>query len=258
MHRLQIDLWPTASTTSGRARRTLLSVRSSNVPVFVSGTVRSADLKTVTLTVIFARSSVDLDTMPASSAYKIPQTDLHTHASGSTSNPPSPMSSSRCIHSLKMSGSSLKLSGTECIAVRRKIHCEERQYTSGSLPQSLIDVMLFMLFTVIRTHATSHGFVELVNNDQHRLWYVETCEHHSQPLWVDGILCHLEIDEEHPQRHSPSLSEFLLLAHDEFLKYIPPRYKGRAGTPPRIVIAQGDAFTPGLRPTKSWHHSSNH
>ena len=125
MHRLRIYLRPVASTTSDGAGRTLLSVRSSVVFVFVSGTVRPADSKTVTMTVIFARSSVDLDTMPASSAYSVPQTDLRTHASGSTSNPPSPNSSSRRTNSLEMSGSSLKLSGMECIAVRRKIHREE-------------------------------------------------------------------------------------------------------------------------------------
>ena len=55
---------------------------------------------------------------------------------------------------------------------------------------------------------------------------------------------------------SPSSSEFLPSAHDEALKYIPPRYKGRAGTPPRVVIAQGEAITPGLRTTKPRHHSN--
>ena len=35
--------------------------------------------------IIFARPSVDLDTMPPSSAYNMPQIDLRIHASGSTS-----------------------------------------------------------------------------------------------------------------------------------------------------------------------------
>ena len=125
MRRLHIYPWPASSTTSNGARRTLLSVRSSIVSALMSGTVRSDDSKTVTMTLIFARFYVDLDTMPASSAYSIAQTDLRTHASGSTSNPPSPKSSSICTKSLKMLGSSLKLGGTECIAVRRKRHCEE-------------------------------------------------------------------------------------------------------------------------------------
>ena len=56
--------------------------------------------------------------------------------------------------------------------------------------------MPFIVFTVIRTHASSHIFVEPASNSQDRLWYAETCEHHPQPLSVDGVLCHLEIDEE--------------------------------------------------------------
>ena len=78
--------------------------------------------------------------------------------------------------------------------------------------------MPFIVFTVIRTHASSHVFVELANNGQHRLWYAETCEHHPQPISVDGVLCHLEIDEEHQQRDSPRWSEFFQSAHDEFPK----------------------------------------
>ena len=197
----------------------LLSVRSGIVSVFVLGTARSADSKTVTMTLIFARSSVDLDAMPASSAYSIPETDLRTHASGSTSNLPSPKSSSRCTKSLKMSGSSLKLGGTECIALRQKyIPKKRRQYTF--LPQSVSDVILFIVFTVIRAHVISHVFEDLANNDQHRHGYAETCEHRPQPLSVDGVLCHLEIDEKHQQRNSPSSSEFLQSAHDECLKLI--------------------------------------
>ena len=106
--------------------------------------------------------------------------------------------------------------------------------------------MPFIVFTVVRRHARSHDFVELGNNGQHRLWYAETCEYHPQPLSVDGALCHLEIDEEHQQRNFPSSSEFLPSAHNECLKHILPRYKGRVGTPPRVVMAHGNAITPGL------------
>ena len=53
-----------------------------------SDTVRPAASKTVTMTVIlFARPSADLDTIPASSAYSMPQTALRTHASGSELTP---------------------------------------------------------------------------------------------------------------------------------------------------------------------------
>ena len=45
--------------------------------------------------------------------------------------------------------------------------------------------MPFIVFTVIRTHASLHVFVELANNGQHRLGYAETCEHHPPPLSVD-------------------------------------------------------------------------
>ena len=72
---------------------------------------------------------------------------------------------------------------------------ERRQYTS--LPPSLNDGKSFIVLTVIHTHASSHAFGELANSGQHRLVYAETCEHHPQPLSVDGGLCHLEIDEEH-------------------------------------------------------------
>ena len=125
MHRLGTFLWPAFSTTSGGAGRTLLSARSSIASVFVSGTVRTADSKTFTMKLIFAWVPVDIDTMHPLSAYSIPQTDLLSHASGSTSNPLSLKSSSRCTKSFKMSASSLKLGGMECVAVRRKIHCEE-------------------------------------------------------------------------------------------------------------------------------------
>ena len=115
-----------------------------------------------------------------------------------------------------------------------KIQCEEAATVHILEPQSLSDVMPFIVFTVIRTPESSHVFVELTKNDQHRLGYAETCEHHPQPLSVDGILWHLEIDEEHQQRDSPSSSEFLQAAHNECLKYIIPRYKGWAGTPPGL------------------------
>ena len=143
----------------------------------------------------------------------------------------------------------ISLCGEKYVAKNR------RQYTS--VPQSLSDVMPFIVFAVIRTHASSHAFVELANNDQHRHWYAETCEHHPPPFSVDGAICHLDIDEEHQQRDSPSASEFLPSVHDECLKSILSRYKGRADTPPRVVIAQCDAITPGLRTMKSRHHSSN-
>ena len=54
MHRLHKNFWPAASTTSGEAAKTLMSVRSSVVSVSVSATVRPSDAKTVTLTVMFA------------------------------------------------------------------------------------------------------------------------------------------------------------------------------------------------------------
>ena len=122
---IYIYIWPAASTTSGGAGKTLLSVQGSIVSVCVSGTVRCADSKTVTMTPVFAMVFVDLDTMTASSACSIPQINLRTHGSGSTSNPPSPKSSSRCTKSFQMSGSSLKLGRTECVAVRREKFCEE-------------------------------------------------------------------------------------------------------------------------------------
>ena len=143
MNRLRIYLWPTASTTSGGAGRTVLSVRSSIVSVFGSRTVRFADCQKVTMTLSFARCSVDFDTLPASSAYSIPQTDHRAHASGSIFNPPSTKSSSTCTKSLEMSGSSLKLSRTQCTVVRRKLHYEEEATQYTSLPQSLSDVMPF-------------------------------------------------------------------------------------------------------------------
>ena len=132
---------------------------------------------------------------------------------------------------------------------------KRRQYTS--LPQSLSDVMLVIVFTVTRTLASSHAFVELANNGQHCLWYAEKCEHHPPPLSVHRALL-LEIDEKHQERDSPRSSMFLTSAHDECIKYVFPRQKGRAGTPLRVSPAQGDAITPGLRTTKSRHHPSNH
>ena len=114
------------------------------------------------------------------------------------------------------------------------------------------------VFTAICTHASSHAFVELDNDGQHRLWYAKTCKHHPQPLSVDGAQRHLEVDEEHQERDSPSSSEFLPSAHDECLKYVLLRDKGKAGTLPSVVFAQADASTPGLRTTKSSHHQSNH
>ena len=65
-----------------------MSVRSSFVPVSFTDTVSPAASKTVTMTVIiFVRTTADLDTMPASSAYSKPETGLHTYSSGSTSTP---------------------------------------------------------------------------------------------------------------------------------------------------------------------------
>ena len=75
--------------------------------------------------------------------------------------------------------------------------------------------MPFIVFTVIGAHASSHVFVDLTNNDQHRYGHAETCQHHPQPLSVDGGLLYLDIDEEHQQRDPPSSSEFLQSAHDE-------------------------------------------
>ena len=83
------------------------------------------------------------------------------------------------------------------------------------MPQSLSDVKPFRVLTVIRTHASSHAFVELAGNGQHLAWYAEACEHHPQQLSVDGVICFLEIDEARLQGGSPSSSEFLQSAHDE-------------------------------------------
>ena len=153
MHRLHTYFWPAVSITSGGAGRTLLRVRGGVVSFFVSRTVRPAVSKTVTMTGF----SVDLHTTPASSAYRISRTGLRTYASGSTSNPPSPKSSSRCTKSSKNLGPhcnlaerNVSLCGEKYIAKKR------RQYTS--LPQSLSGVMPFIVFTVIHTHESSHAF----------------------------------------------------------------------------------------------------
>ena len=191
MHRLHTYLWPAASITSGGAGRTLLRVRGDVVSFFVSHTVRPAVSKTVTMTVIFASFSVDLHTTPASSAYSIPRTCLRTCANGSTSNPPSPKSSSRCTKSSKNLGPhcnlaerNVSLRGEKYIAKKR------RQYTS--LPQSLSGVMPFIVFTVIHTHASSHAFVELANNGQYFLGYA--FQQHTQHYY--GIFfCHKYLDQ---------------------------------------------------------------
>ena len=125
---------------------------------------------------------------------------------------------------------------------------KRRQYTSSAHSPS--KGIPFTVFNVIRAHAILHAFVELANIGQHRPWYAETCDHHPLPLLVDRSICHLEIDEEHQKRYSPSAHEFLPSAHDECLNDIIPRYKGSGGTTRRVVIAQGDASTPGLRSAK--------
>ena len=114
-----------------------------------------------------------------------------------------------------MPGSSLKRTRTACIeaAGGKYIEKKGRQYTS--LPQSLGHVKPFRLLTIIRTHVSSHAFVELADNGQHLLWYAEACEHHPQQLSVHRVICFLEIDEVHVQRDFPSSSEFLQSAHDE-------------------------------------------
>ena len=46
-----------------------------------------------------------------------------------------------------------------------------------SLTQPLKDVKLLRVLTIIRAHASTHAFVELVKNGYHILWCTETCEH---------------------------------------------------------------------------------
>lgn len=41
---------------------------------------------------------------------------------------------------------------------------------------------------------------------------------------------------------------------DEYLQFILPRDQGKAETSLRVVIAEGDDITPGLRATKSPNH----
>ena len=159
MHRLHTYLWPAASITSGGAGRTA----GRRCLFFVLHTVRPAVSKTVTMAVIFARFSVDLHTTPASPANSKPRTGLRTCASVSTSNPPSPKSSSRCTKSSKNVGPRCNLAERNVSLCREKyIAKKRRQYTS--LPQSLSGVMPSIVFTVIHTHASLHAFVELANN----------------------------------------------------------------------------------------------
>ena len=185
MRCLHTYLWPAASTSSGGAWRTLFCVRSSVVSVSVEGTMRPADSKAVTMTVIFARSSVDLDTITALPAHRKPQTDLPTHASASAGSPPSSMSSSRCIKSIKLFVSLLNLAST--------VHILD------AIPE-----LCYVIHSVHR-HPYAHElacFREAGQYGQHRLWYAKTCEHHPPPLDVDGAIVNLEIDQKHQQRDS--------------------------------------------------------
>ena len=77
------------------------------------------------MTVISARSSVDLHKTPASSAYSIPQTGPPYMWQWFNLQPALPEVLLEVHQVRKKSLSSLKLSGTEYIATRRKIHCEE-------------------------------------------------------------------------------------------------------------------------------------
>ena len=87
-------LWPAASMTSCRARVLWSGVRRNIVSVFFSDTVKPAAPKTVTMTVIiFASTSVNFETIPASSAYSMPHTALRTHADGSCYSVPTTPSS---------------------------------------------------------------------------------------------------------------------------------------------------------------------
>ena len=109
-------LWPAASMTSGGVRDVWLGVCSNIVSVFFSDTVRPAASKTVTMTVIILASpSADLETIPASSAYNMPHTDLRTQAVAISF--PTAAPSSRWTKSLLVTIylSSLKLTRTTCI-----------------------------------------------------------------------------------------------------------------------------------------------